>query len=107
MSRRSKRSPVETDPSRPHLRTEDERLFEPQPVQERQAFTHTDPWRVLRITGEFVEGFDGVQSTLLVRDDLLDSVEDIARELSAMMMMMISGILIAIVNYYSNISSSR
>jgi uncharacterized protein (TIGR00730 family) len=25
---------------------------------ERQAFTSTDPWRVLRILGEFVEGFD-------------------------------------------------
>jgi len=39
-------------------RTEDERLFEPRPLRERRAFTHTDPWRVLRITGEFVEGFD-------------------------------------------------
>src|SRR6185503_2597440 len=38
-------------------RTEDERLF--QPVRaERSEFTHSDPWRVLRITGEFVEGFD-------------------------------------------------
>jgi hypothetical protein len=36
-------------------RTEDERLFE---APERAAFTHTDPWRVLRIMGEFVEGFD-------------------------------------------------
>ena len=27
-------------------------------MRERRAFTHTDPWRVLRITGEFVEGFD-------------------------------------------------
>ncbi len=25
-----------------------------------QAFTHSDPWRVLRITGEFVEGFDAL-----------------------------------------------
>ncbi|MCC6630063.1 MAG: TIGR00730 family Rossman fold protein [Chloroflexi bacterium] len=24
------------------------------------AFTHSDPWRVLRITGEFVEGFDAL-----------------------------------------------
>ena len=38
-------------------RTEDERLFEA-PPPERAAFTHTDPWRVLRIMGEFVEGFD-------------------------------------------------
>ena len=35
--------------------TEDERLLRPAP---RPDFTHTDPWRVLRITGEFVEGFD-------------------------------------------------
>ena len=32
-------------------RTEDERLLE-------AAFTQTDPWRVLRIMGEFVEGFE-------------------------------------------------
>jgi hypothetical protein len=37
--------------------TEDERLLTP-PTQERRAFVHTDPWRVLRIMGEFVEGFD-------------------------------------------------
>jgi uncharacterized protein (TIGR00730 family) len=24
------------------------------------AFTHSDPWRVLRITGEFIDGFDGL-----------------------------------------------
>lgn len=37
--------------------TEDERLFELPPVLERREFIHTDPWRVLRIMGEFVEGF--------------------------------------------------
>jgi uncharacterized protein (TIGR00730 family) len=38
--------------------TEDERLLAtPHPEQ---SFTHTDPWRVLRITGEFVEGFDAL-----------------------------------------------
>ncbi len=37
--------------------TEDERLLTVLP-QERRAFVHTDPWRVLRIMGEFVEGFD-------------------------------------------------
>ena len=42
--------------SKPIL-TEDERLFTA-PPPERAAFTHTDPWRVLRIMGEFVEGFD-------------------------------------------------
>jgi len=39
--------------------TEDERLLRPAP---RTEFTHTDPWRVLRITGEFVEGFDRLAS---------------------------------------------
>ena len=37
--------------------TEDERLFA-SPGRERRAFTQTDPWRVLRIMGEFVSGFD-------------------------------------------------
>ena len=39
--------------------TEDERLLRPAP---RTEFTHTDPWRVLRIMGEFVEGFDRLAS---------------------------------------------
>src|SRR6185369_7406594 len=38
-------------------RTEDEQLFD-RPVRERESYTHTDPWRVLRITGEFIAGFD-------------------------------------------------
>jgi uncharacterized protein (TIGR00730 family) len=37
--------------------TEDERLLNTAPTPE-QVFTGTDPWRVLRIQGEFVEGFD-------------------------------------------------
>jgi uncharacterized protein (TIGR00730 family) len=37
--------------------TADERLFA-SPHLERGAFTQTDPWRVLRIMGEFVSGFD-------------------------------------------------
>jgi uncharacterized protein (TIGR00730 family) len=46
-------------PSGPHkgMVTEDERLLS-QPLRERRAFTKTDSWRVLRIMGEFVEGFD-------------------------------------------------
>ena len=38
--------------------TADERLLESPPTVERRDFTHTDPWRVLRIMGEFVEGFE-------------------------------------------------
>ncbi len=37
--------------------TEDERLLTQLP-RERRAFVKTDSWRVLRIMGEFVEGFD-------------------------------------------------
>lgn len=37
--------------------TEDRRLFEA-PVPEPAPFVNTDPWRVLRILGEFVMGFD-------------------------------------------------
>jgi len=37
--------------------TEDEELLAT-PSNDRSAFTHSDPWRVLRIMGEFVEGFD-------------------------------------------------
>src|SRR3989454_2604892 len=37
--------------------TEDARLLA-SPSRERRAFTKTDSWRVLRIMGEFVEGFD-------------------------------------------------
>jgi len=37
--------------------TEDEKLLSFRPAR-RDEFTHTDPWRVLRIMGEFIEGFD-------------------------------------------------
>ncbi|MBA4158946.1 MAG: TIGR00730 family Rossman fold protein [Gemmatimonadetes bacterium] len=37
--------------------TEDERLLE-SPAPSGPDFLHTDPWRVFRIMGEFVEGFD-------------------------------------------------
>jgi uncharacterized protein (TIGR00730 family) len=38
-------------------RTEDERLLDNPPLQ-RPDFTRSDTWRVLRIMGEFVDGFD-------------------------------------------------
>ncbi len=42
--------------------TEDELLFQRRaaPAPRDASFTHTDPWRVLRIQGEFVAGFDAL-----------------------------------------------
>jgi uncharacterized protein (TIGR00730 family) len=37
--------------------TEDAKLLQ-QPGERRADFTQTDPWRVMRILGEFIEGFD-------------------------------------------------
>lgn len=39
--------------------TEDEKLLQA-PLGETSAFTRSDPWRVMRITSEFVEGFDAL-----------------------------------------------
>ncbi len=39
--------------------TEDEKLLQ-SPAEEATAFTRSDPWRVMRITSEFVEGFDAL-----------------------------------------------
>src|SRR4051794_35219913 len=38
---------------------EDQQLLRT-PSADAAAFTHTDPWRVLRIMGEFVAGFDAL-----------------------------------------------
>ena len=38
--------------------TEDAKLLQQPGVGRRDDFTQTDPWRVLRIMGEFIEGFD-------------------------------------------------
>jgi uncharacterized protein (TIGR00730 family) len=43
------------DAQQAHQTTQDERLLETPRADE---FTHTDTWRVFRIMGEFVEGFD-------------------------------------------------
>jgi uncharacterized protein (TIGR00730 family) len=43
--------------------TEDEQFLESKTREPAAAaFVHTDPWRVLRITGEFVQGFDTLAS---------------------------------------------
>lgn len=53
-----KRGPA-PPPGRP---TQDAQLLSP-PVEQPVSFTSTDPWRVLRILGEFVEGFETLATT--------------------------------------------
>jgi len=59
MPKRSKSSEAEARATQQQaLRvTADERLFAV-PLKPEPAFKHADPWRALRILGEFVEGFD-------------------------------------------------
>jgi len=59
MPKRSKPSETEEQARQRHaLRvTADERLFAV-PLKPEPDFKHADPWRALRILGEFVEGFD-------------------------------------------------
>ncbi len=39
-------------------RTQDERLFECPSPHDIEDYTNTDPWRLMRIMGEFVQGFE-------------------------------------------------
>ena len=50
--------PTESEQRLPHA-TQDEQLLE---SPRHDEFTHTDTWRVFRIMGEFVEGFDELAS---------------------------------------------
>ena len=53
--------PIKPSGSRRSLPTEDEKLLvAPVAAPERRATATSEPWRVLRIMGEFVEGFDSL-----------------------------------------------
>ncbi len=53
-------NPTLSRKGRIHGATEDERLFQSPAIARQGNFTHTDPWRVMRITGEFVAGIDAL-----------------------------------------------
>lgn len=72
--------------------TEDEKLLQ-QPSRTGADFTRTDPWRVLRIMGEFIEGFDTLSSIdrgvtifgsarISPEDPMYKAAEEVARLLS-------------------------
>jgi uncharacterized protein (TIGR00730 family) len=73
-------------------RTEDEKLLQ-QPSSSGADFTRTDPWRVLRIMGEFIEGFDTLASVdkgvtifgsarISPEDPMYKAAEEVARLLA-------------------------
>ncbi len=59
MSPQSPSSPPESDQLFDTTRmTADQQLLQVPPTSERRSFVDSDPWRVLRILGEFVAGFE-------------------------------------------------
>ncbi len=56
---RSQHDPVMSRAARMRRPTQDEKLLE-KTTAAPTSFTDTDPWRVLRISGEFVEGFEAL-----------------------------------------------
>lgn len=57
MAREERKGELSGRAARVARSTEDERMLRP-PYPEEAAFVRTDTWRVLRIMGEFVEGFE-------------------------------------------------
>lgn len=55
--RQDQENPILDRAARSYKPTQDEKLLK-KPRPEQELFTEADPWRVLRIQGEFVEGFD-------------------------------------------------
>ncbi len=58
-TRRTQHNPTLNRAARSGQPTQDEKLLRKE-QPEQQPFTETDPWRVLRIQGEFVEGFEAL-----------------------------------------------
>jgi uncharacterized protein (TIGR00730 family) len=84
--------------------TEDERLLSRRPGAPAAAadFTHTDPWRVFRIMGEFVEGFDTLadlgpavtifgSARILPDEPMYAAAEETARRLAELGFAVITG----------------
>ena len=80
--------PTESEQRVPHA-TQDEQLLESPSLDE---FTHTDTWRVFRIMGEFVEGFDelasltrGISIFGSARTPVTDAYYKLAQETAALL----------------------